>query len=199
MTHPNDRPHSPRGKFVRNPDTARRDAQAAELRAQGWGYQRIADHLGYADRGEAHHAVSRALTAIVREPAQAVLHFELERLDAELARLDDLEAKVRKVLDAPHITVNNGKVIINPDTEQPMEDDAPILQAVDRLLKIEDARRRNGERRAKLTGIEAAIKVDTTVEVTQQDAELQEMLRTAKAAVRAQEQQIRDRGKPDES
>ena len=187
------RAHNGAGRFERTLDTAQRDAAAADLRAKGRTYQQIADELGWSDKSDARKAVLRVLRTIVREPAEAVLHFELERLDAELGRLDALEAKVRKVLDARHITVSNGKVIINPDTNEPMDDDAPILQAADRLLKIEEARRRNGERRAKLTGIEAAVKVDATVtEVTQQDIELQEMLRDAKAKVQLEEQQIID-------
>jgi len=194
MAHDNDRPHDGKGRFVRTLTTAERDAQAADLRAQGWSYRRIAAHFGI-DVRNAYDAVQRALNSVIKESGKAVLHFELERLDAELARLDGLEEKVRKVLDAKHITVSNGRVIHHPDTGDPMEDDAPILQAVDRLLKIEESRRRNGERRAKLTGIEAAIKVDTTVhEVTQQDLELQEMLREAQAAVGAEEQQLRDGG-----
>lgn len=194
MTQP-ERPRDPRGRLVPSLKSTERDARAADLRSKGRSYQQIADELGFCDRGEAHHAVDRALTAIVREPARAVLHFELERLDAELGRLDAMEAKVRKVLEARHITVNNGRVILHPDTNEPMEDDAPVLQAVDRLLKIEDARRRNGERRAKLTGIEAAVKIDATVhEVTQQDLELQELLREAKAAVAAKERQISEGG-----
>lgn len=194
MTHDNDRPHDGKGRFVRTLATAERDAEAADLRAQGWTYRRIAAYFGI-DVRNAYDAVQRALNSVIKEPGKAVLHFELERLDAELARLDAMEEKVRKVLDAKHITVNNGKVIIHPETNQPMEDDAPVLQAVDRLLKIEESRRRNGERRAKLTGIEAAVKIDATVhEVTQQDLELQEMLREAKAAVRSEEAQIRDGG-----
>lgn len=187
--------HDRQGRFTRTLDTARRDAAAADLRAKGRTYQQIADELGFCDRGEAHHAVDRALTAVVREPARAVLHFELERLDAGLARLDSLEAEARKVLTARHIMVNNGHVINHPSSGEPMEDDGPILQAVDRLLKIEESRRRIGERRAKLTGIEAAVKIDATVhEVTQQDLELQEMLREAKARTKAEEQQLRDGG-----
>jgi hypothetical protein len=128
-----------------------------------------------------------------RNAKAARLRIELERLDAQLVRLNGLEAKARKVLEAQHIVVNNGRVIHHPDTGQPMEDDAPILQAIDRLVKIEDARNRNAERRAKLTGIEAAVKVDATVhEVSQQDIELQEMLREAKARVAAQEEALRD-------
>jgi hypothetical protein len=193
MANPNQHSRSGKGRYIRTPETARRDAQAAELRAKGRTYQQIANELGYGDKRTAYDAVERALKEIIREPGEAVLHFELDRLDAELERLDDLEVSARKVLTTPHIMVNNGRVILHPDTNQPMEDDAPVLQAIDRLIKIEDARRRNGERRAKLTGIEAAVKVDATVhQVTQQDLELQEMLREAKAQVAAQEQALRD-------
>jgi hypothetical protein len=193
MANPNQHSRSGKGRYIRTPETARRDAQAADLRAKGWTYQKIADELGYGDKRTAYDAVERALKEIIREPGEAVLHFELDRLDAELVRLDDLEASARKVLTTTHIMVNNGRVILHPDTNQPMEDDGPVLQAIDRLIKIEDARRRNGERRAKLTGIEAAVKVDATVhQVTQQDLELQEMLREAKAQVAAQEQALRD-------
>jgi transcriptional regulator with XRE-family HTH domain len=186
MANPNQHARSGKGQYVRTPETARRDAQAADLRAKGWTYQKIADQLGYADKRTAYDAIERALKDIIREPGEAVLHFELQRLDAELVRLDDLEVSARKVLTNRHIMVNNGRVILHPETEQPMEDDGPVLQAIDRLIKIEDARRRNGERRAKLTGIEAAVKVDATVhEVTQQDLELQEMVREAEAAVAA--------------
>jgi len=185
--------NSGNGRYIRTPDTVVRDAQAASLRAKGRTYQQIADEMGYSEKKTAYDAVQRAMQDIIREPAEAVLAFELERLDAELGRLDALEVKVRAVLEARHITVSNGRVMVHPDTNEPMEDDGPVLQAADRLLKIEDARRRNGERRAKLTGIEAAVKVDATVhEITQQDIELQEMLRDAKARARAEEQQILD-------
>jgi hypothetical protein len=193
MANPNQHARSGAGRYIRTPETARRDAKAADLRAKGWTYQQIAAELGYGDKRTAADAIERALKDIIREPGEAVLHFELERLDAELVRLGDLEVSARKVLTNRHIMVNNGRVILHPETEQPMEDDGPVLQAIDRLIKIEDARRRNGERRAKLTGIEAAVKVDATVhQVTQQDLELQEMIREAKAQVAAQEQALRD-------
>ena len=195
MASPQDRHRDDKNRFARRPETAARDAEAAILRGQGFTYPAIAQRLGFADRGNAYHAVQRAIADVIPEPAESVLFFELERLDAELERLNDLEEEVRTVLNRRHVTVSNGRVILHPDTEEPMEDDGFVLQAVDRLLKIEEARRRNGERRAKYTGIEASIKVDATVrEVTQQDLELQEMLREAKAKMRAEEQQILDGG-----
>ncbi|MBW8705279.1 hypothetical protein MBT84_37335 [Streptomyces sp. MBT84] len=72
---------------------------------------------------------------------------ELARLEASLERLANMEETVREVMGCKHITVNNGRVIrlLNPDTgeEEPLEDDGVILQAVDRLNRIEEARRRS--------------------------------------------------------
>ena len=76
----------------------------------------------------------------------------------------------------------------DPDTGEakPLLDDGPKLAAIDRLVKIRESYRR-------LFGLDRPVKVDATVhEVTQQDIELQEMLREAKAAMHAEEQQIRD-------
>lgn len=117
----------------------------------------------------------------------------LERLEGELVRLNDLEARAREVLDRHHITVNNGRVI-SIDGE-PLQDDGPVLAAIDRLVRIEDARRKNNAEQRKLLGLDAPTKVDAQVtEVTQQDIELQEMLRDAKAKVQLEEQRIIDGG-----
>lgn len=183
------------GLFQRNPASAERDAKAARLRSAGHTFQEIADQLGFGDKSTARQSVYRAIADVIKEPAEEVLKVELDRLDQQLTRLNDLETAARQVLEARHITVNNGRVILHPDTGDPMEDDAPVLAAIDRLVKIETARNQNAERRAKLTGLDAAIKIDSTVhEVTPQDVELQQMLSEAKAKMRAEEQQILDSG-----
>ena len=67
--------------------------------------------------------------------------------------------------------------------------------AVDRLNRIEESRRRTSESIRRLLGIDMPIKVDATVtDTTQQDLELQEMLRDAKARVQLEEQKIVDGG-----
>lgn len=176
-----DRPHDGKGRFVRSLDTAQRDAEACRLRSNGYTYQRIADALGYSDKGEAHHAVSRALKATAQEAADEVRTLELSRLDAELDRLAGLEAAARDVLTREHLTISHGHIVKDKDGK-PIPDDAPVLQAIDRLVRIEDARRRNGERRSKLLGLDAPAKVNTTItEVTQQDIELQEMVAEIRA------------------
>ena len=136
------------GGFTRTPETARRDAKAAELRGRGWSYRKIAAELEI-DVHTAHDAVQRALRAIVEEPAQDVRQLELERLDA-------MYDAVMKVLETKHLTVSQGRLIQIPDENgdlQPLEDDSPVLAAVDRLLKIQ-------ARRAALLGLDAPTKAE---------------------------------------
>jgi predicted transcriptional regulator len=70
-----------KGQYTRTTDTARRDAEAAELRSKGLSYQAIADEMGYASKSGAWEAVQRALKAIVEEPAENLRQLERERLD----------------------------------------------------------------------------------------------------------------------
>jgi len=150
-------------KLKRDEVTVRR-IQLLKLRRQGVRYddEQILN-LGYASPSSARRDLHRALEQHRDEEAAEVGIYrqqENERLDDELARLEILEAAARTVLSNRHIVVNNGRVILHPDTNEPMEDDAPILQAIDRLVKIEDARRRNGERRAKLNGLDMPVKAE---------------------------------------
>lgn len=100
---------------------------------------------------------------------------QVARLEAALARLDGLEEAAIKVLERKHITVNNGH-IISLDGE-PLPDDGPVLAAIDRLIKIEEARVRNGEALRRILGLDMPVKVDHTVtETTQQDIAVQELV-----------------------
>jgi hypothetical protein len=137
------------GQWVRTPEMARRDARAAELRAEGLSYQQIADELG-TDKGNAWQAVRRALRDIAEKPAQAVRDLELRRLDA-------MYEAVMEVLERRHVTVSHGKVIDHDG--EPLIDDGPVLQAVDRLLKIQ-------ARRAALLGLDAETKINLSGGVT---------------------------------
>jgi hypothetical protein len=141
-----------------------RRTKLLELRRKGVRYDddQVAA-LGYSSPSAARKDLNRALEAHRNEEAAEVGIYrqqENERLDDELSRLETLEAAARTVLGNRHIMVNNGRVILHPDTNQPMEDDGPILQAIDRLVKIEDARRRNGERRAKLNGLDMPVQAE---------------------------------------
>lgn len=158
------------GRFERGLATVERDAEAARLRSQSWTYQQIADHLGMS-KGQAYEAVKRALADVVQEPAE-----ELRKL--ELDRLDQMAQAVREVLERRHVTVSNGKIIrqfagyeLDADGKTMVDaegkpiprfedllDDAPVLSAVDRLLKIQ-------ERRAKLLGLDIPVKQEMSVDL----------------------------------
>lgn len=157
------------GRFARSAETALRDAQAAELRAKGWTYRRIGEELGLSP-SNAHEAVQRAMDAIPQEAGEAARRLELERLD-------QMFVDAQAVLKREHVHVSMGKVIRtrvldddgNPIVldyddkgapiykEQPLVDDGPVLHAIDRLLKI-------SERRAKLLGLDAPMKVSAEAE-----------------------------------
>lgn len=161
------------GRYIRTPETAERDAQAAHLRAKGWSYRRIAAEMDYSTPSSVFEAVQRALDAIPAEPAEDVKRFELERLDA-------MYAAAMEVLERRHVHVSGGKVVLQiteyardddgnillDDDGRPMaakveqlEDDAPVLAAIDRLLKIQ-------ARRAALLGLDAERKVDAGIKIT---------------------------------
>jgi hypothetical protein len=127
------------GQFERDPEVARRDAEACRLRAQNLSYADIAAELGIS-KTAAYEGVQRVLAETVREPAD-----ELRQL--ELMRLDELAQKTREVMNATHYVVSQGKVVRLTRAGAPLEDDAPVLAAVDRLLRIQ-------ERRARLLGLD---------------------------------------------
>lgn len=70
----------------------------------------------------------------------------------ETAKLDALEQAAWQVLKARHITVQHGKIVRDED-DKPIEDDAPVLAAIDRLVKI-------AERRSRLRGLDAPTRVE---------------------------------------
>lgn len=152
-----DQPRDGNGHYTRNPETAARDAQICRMRRDGMTLREIGAALDMHHKSVA-EALQRALREIVAEPAEDVRRLELERLDGELERLNRLETAALAVLERQHVTVNNGHIIYLDD--EPLLDDGPILQAIDRLVRIEDARRRNGESRRKLLGLDSATKVD---------------------------------------
>lgn len=146
---------------VKQIDTATRRAEMVKMRVAGHSFDEIAEALGYNSRNAASRDFSRILEAQLAEQRTSMEVYretEILRLDGELERLTRLYAKVERILDRFHVTVQFGKVITVDG--QPLEDDSPALAAVDRLIKIEDARRRNSERRSKLLGLDAAQKVE---------------------------------------
>lgn len=109
------------GEYIRTPETAARDARAAELRAQGWTYPQIGEALGI-DKSNARQACRRALREIVQGPAEKLLAIHMERLET-------LYEAAMEVLEADHVVVSHGQ-IIRDDDGQPLKDNGPKLAAI---------------------------------------------------------------------
>lgn len=155
-----DRVRARNGRYAKSSDTAERDAEACRLRLRGMAYSAIAEQLGFADQGHAYTAVKRAMDAIIREPAEQVREQELLRLDA-------LWARALAIAERFHVTVAaNGKVVYTKGGA--VEDDGPALQAIDRLLKIQD-------RRARYLGLDAPTKTEVR-HVDAVDAEIEQLV-----------------------
>lgn len=142
-----------RNRFARNPATAANDAYAADLRAQGWTYQKIADELGYKGKNSAIEAVRRAMRDACAGPAQALI-------DLEVSRLEMITDEVLEILQRDHVTVSHGKVV-KDDNGNPLLDDGIKLQAVDRYLRARESFR-------KLLGVDKPSKVEHSGGVTYQ-------------------------------
>lgn len=143
----------PTGRYVRTLEGAERDAEACRLRTTGLSYRAISDQLGYGGATHARDGVERALAAVVAEPAEQLRTLELERLDA-------LQAEAWAVMTREHLTVSGGKIVMveGPDgVEAPLGDDAPVLKAIDRIVKLM-------ERRAKLLGLDAPTRLSVDAE-----------------------------------
>ncbi len=130
--------------------TAARRAQAIELRLSGVPYETIAKQLGYADRGAACKDITRALEQSIAEQRASS---ETLR-EQELLRLDQLWQEVWKVLKTEHYILHQGTIVKKGDAE--LLDDGPILQAIDRLLRIQ-------ERRSKFLGLDSVIKHEVSL------------------------------------
>lgn len=132
---------------------AERRNRAVQMRNARHTWQEISDALGYSSSGAACKDVSRAL-----DIAKAALNetAEVHRAQA-LERLDAMYAAAWRVLSMYHVKINNGDVIRLTDETTGetvfLEDTAPVLAAIDRLVKIE-------ERRARLLGTDQPVRIE---------------------------------------
>lgn len=125
-----DQPRDGKGKFIRTLEGAQRDAEACRLRVAGKTYQEIADELGYGNKGDAHKGVQRALADTMREPAD-----ELRALS--VARAEERYLLARGIANKNHYAHGNGKLVYKDG--EPLLDDGPKLQALDRMERSADA------------------------------------------------------------
>ena len=152
-------------------DVAARRARVLQLHGiEHRPYSEIAETLGIGP-ATARKDYERAFTDLKTQ--QRATAAEARQL--ELGKLDAAEQAVWEVLRRKHVTVSHGKIIgkwtgryltdpetgevLRDDEGQPrreyedLEDDAPVLQAVDRLTRI-------AQRRAALLGLDAPVKVE---------------------------------------
>lgn len=158
-------------RFQPSPDVAVRRSRVLQLRIEQWTYPSIAAELGIA-AGTARQDYKRALDQL--QAANAALAGKAR--DLELAKLDAMEQAVWEVLRRRHVTVQHGKIVgkytglaTDPDTGEvvrdsdgkpiplfeEIEDDAPVLAATDRLVRI-------AQRRATLTGMDAPARIEVS-------------------------------------
>jgi hypothetical protein len=171
-------PRKGNGRFLKTAQSAERDAEALRMKTRGMTLQAISDALGYGGHANVSTALDRAVAAIVGPDAQ--VYYQIQ-----MTQLDDLTARVYKVLDGDHPLVSEGQIV--RDNGVPLSDPSVTLAAVDRMLRLM-------ERRAKLMGLDGAVKHDLTVHhETEQDRELAELLREAQAANAVAEARLSDR------
>lgn len=119
---------------------ADRQRLALQLRKGGLDYRRIADQLGYDGPSGAFKAVTSALQKTLKEPAEDVRTLELARLDDLLTGLWPEVLPRRDPATGDTIPAN--------------------LAAIDRVVRVM-------ERRAKLLGLDAPLRIDVTALVRQ--------------------------------
>jgi hypothetical protein len=125
---------------------AERRSRVLAMRIEQRPYREIALALGTTEdiaEKDYQRAVQERRTALDAQRDTAVA--------IETAKLDALEQAAWEVLRREHIVVQHGKVVYL--RRKPMLDDGPVLQAIDRLVKI-------AERRSRLRGYDAPTKVE---------------------------------------
>jgi hypothetical protein len=155
--------------------------QAYQLRLQGQPFRAIAATMKLAV-STVHDRVNAYASGHVDPLADQYRQVELDRMDG-------LAVKAYEVLGREHIVAQQGK-IVRDDEGTPLLDSAPILSAIGTLVRI-------SERRAKLLGLDAAVKVDAQVHtVDPADIELAQMIREAKAKAAVTEAALKGEAQP---
>jgi hypothetical protein len=162
------------GRYIRTIKAVQRDFDAAEMRGKGASYGRIASELGFASRGHAHDAVTRALRDLPYEGAEDDKLLDLDRIDR-------LIEHSWAVMEREHITVSHGRIVgkqigwqrdektgeiirdgdgVPVPLYEDLPDDGPGMTAVREIRQLL-------ERRAKIIGYDAPAK--SRIEVVTKD------------------------------
>ncbi|MFK0182067.1 hypothetical protein ACIQVR_39655 [Streptomyces xanthochromogenes] len=153
-----------------------RRAKLVEYRRRKVPYSQFYKELGYANANAASRDFHRALEESIAEQHASVEVYREE----QLIELDFLAEEAHKILRTRHYVINSGRIVEHPDTGEPLEDDGPVLAAIDRLVKILD-------RIAKLRGLDAPqrLEVMTIDAIEAAIADLNEQLAASDAQAEA--------------
>lgn len=152
------------GKFTPTIETAKRQARAAALHAEGKKYREIAAELKV-DVHTAYDDVQAAMAKVIQQPAEDAIAYSLRNLYEERARLLDLRAELEALKAREHITVSQGRVVYADDGSS-IPDDEFTLKVADRLMRCDDQLRRNDESTRKLLGLDQPAKTEVSGGVT---------------------------------
>lgn len=147
----------PRSRNQVRAETLERDMAAFDMKASGRSNAQIAIALDYRDEAHVSQALSRHMKRLVKPQAEEL------RLLCD-SQLDHIYRTALAVLERTHLKVNGGSVVYytedpdkHPDAKAvPLHDSAPVLAAIDRLLRIQESRR-------KLWGIDAPVQHEVSV------------------------------------
>lgn len=141
-----------RGRAIRTVEKAALDQRAAAMRARSMSYDQIGAELGLS-RSAAFASVQRAMRDTLdqgREEAEALRQIELDKLDY-------LERRLFGIIQKKHVHVTpSGKIAYL--NGEPVEDDDPIVKAIDSLLRVQ-------QRRARLLGLDRPVEVHVEAQV----------------------------------
>lgn len=185
----------PYRKPVTDMDMTERDHQIVALKREGLSFQQIANRVG----------LSKSGTILgfqrVKKRVEATADNEyVEYKNEQLARIATMREVVADVVAARHVTISNGHVvreIIGRDDEgrpeygDAYEDHAPVLAAIDRLVKLDD-------QEAKLLGLYPKQAVSVSRETSEVDAAVIGLIQRAQDRADALRARIDDSGGPAE-
>ena len=151
---------------------AERRAEVLRLRLDGLSLQAIGDRMGIrAD--SVHDIITRALRAMTQDPSQELLTLELARLESLYAEAMNAVRAFTPVLHNGRIVQipvidSNGQTVKDPESGEPLtcvaQDRQPVLAGIACAIRI-------SERRAKLLGLDAPIRAQTNLTVTNDEPE----------------------------
>jgi hypothetical protein len=133
--------------WERTPEQIEKDHRAAEMRSRSMTYEQIGNQLGVT-RQAAHQMVQRAINDIPKDGGE-------QALAMELMKLDYIERRAFVIATTKHPVISNGGKVVLRSGGVEIEDDTPILKALDTLLKV-------SQTRAKLLGLNAPTRTELT-------------------------------------